>query len=257
MRRKRQIPYKRKEFGAPRTLIQKRIEKNRKEREKRQKENKKGSINMRNVEITSLAILQLVLCSLRAAHWSHWTSHWQVKGKSFYGDHELMGRLYNSLIEEIDVLAEKIVAMAGSDALEPTQQAQIMANKLIPIVEAKAMKDPIRRALFVEEALQLVFKETYRILKERDFLSLGMDDFLMSIASSHETNLYLLRQRFGGRLVIKKAFNKYNPTALILQLYRVLYKNGLTDTVDYLNEHRVPKVVNDAWINKDKIEFIN
>ena len=250
LRRKRPVPYRRLELGGPRTLAQKKTERKR-------KENVKKGNQMFKAEISSLAILQLVLCSLRAAHWSHWTSHWQVKGKSFYGDHELMDRLYTSLIGEIDVLAEKIVGVAGGEALEPTQQAQIMANKIIPIIEAKAMKDPIRRALFVEEALQIVFKETYRILDERKFLSLGMDDFLMSIASNHETNLYLLRQRAGGRLVIKKAFNKYNPTELILQLYRVLYKNGLTDTVDYLNKNRVPKVVNDAWINKDKVDFIN
>ena len=29
------------------------------------------------------------------------------------------------------------------------------------------------------------------------------------------------------------------------------------DTVDYLDKHKVPKVVNDAWINKDKVEIIH
>lgn len=209
------------------------------------------------IEASNLAVLQFVLCTLRAAHWSHWTSHWQVRGGHFYGDHEMMDRIYSSLVEEIDLLAEKIAASAGSEALDPVPQAQLMANKLLPIVEIKGEKDPIKRALFVEEALQFIFKHSYNILKERDALTLGMDDFLMSIASAHETNLYLLRQRCDSRPMSRKAFNKYNPTELILQLYRVLYKNGLTDTVEYLNKHRVPKVVNDAWINRDKLELID
>ena len=141
------------------------------------------------------ALLQMLLAVLRAAHFAHWTSHWQVKGQNFYGDHQLMDRVYNTLIEEIDTLAEKIVGTYGASAVNAVEQAQLMANHLLPLSEAHAMNNPIRRALLIEEGLQVVFKNTYDMLKEQGGLTLGMDDFIMSMANTHESNLYLLRQR--------------------------------------------------------------
>jgi len=203
------------------------------------------------VSASNKAVLQFLLCSLRAAHWLHWTSHWQVKGKSFYGDHTLLDRIYNSLIEEIDSLAEKLVAEFGSESVDPAPQAQMMANKLIPIVEAKSMRDPILRALFVEESLQKIFKISYEVLKQRGFLSLGMDDYIMSIANAHETNLYLLRQRTESPMS-KKAFNKENPTELINQLIKVLRKNAMNELVDYLYKNKIPQKVNQGWRERKK-----
>lgn len=200
----------------------------------------------------NLTVLQLLLAALRAAHWSHWTSHWQVKGNSFYGDHELMDRLYNSLIEEIDTLAEKIVCDFGYEAVHPAPQAQTMAQLLIP-VEKNSGGDPLQRALFVEESLQVFFKAAYNYLKKKDYLSLGMDDFLMSMANAHEENLYLMRQRMNVPRK-KMAFNKYNPTELVAQLMKVLNNSGLVTTTDYLKRHRVPQVVNEAWMNRHMVE---
>lgn len=143
----------------------------------------------------ALPTLQVLLAILRGAHWAHWTSHWQVRGESQYGDHLLLERIYQSLIEEIDTLAEKIVGTYGGRAVSPVDQAQLMANTILPIAEVQAEDNPILRALIVEEALQVAFKNIYKALKEMDVLTLGMDDFIMSMANAHESNLYLLRQR--------------------------------------------------------------
>jgi DNA-binding ferritin-like protein len=151
-----------------------------------------------SMPMNSLTALQIFLACLRGAHWAHWTSHWQVKGSPYYGDHLLMERLYTGLVEEIDTLAEKIVGSYGPEAVAPVDQAQIMANALLPIVEMQSQDHPILRALFVEEALQKVFKRVYDYLQQQETLSLGMDDFIMSLASAHETNVYLLRQRLRG-----------------------------------------------------------
>jgi starvation-inducible DNA-binding protein len=137
----------------------------------------------------------MLLAVLRGAHFAHWTSHWQVKGSNFYGDHEMMDNIYNTLIEEIDTLAEKIVGAYGGEAVNAVEQAQIMANHLLPLAEAHSMNNPIRRALLIEEGLQVIFRNTYDMLKEQGGLTLGMDDFIMSMANTHETNLYLLRRR--------------------------------------------------------------
>ena len=143
----------------------------------------------------NLALLQMLLAVLRGAHFAHWTSHWQVSGDNFYGDHELMGRIYASLVDEIDTLAEKIVGTYGVGAVDAVEQAQLMANQLLPLAEAHSMNNPIKRALIIEEGLQVIFKNIYDKLKDQDGLTLGLDDFIMSMASAHETNLYLLRQR--------------------------------------------------------------
>ncbi len=139
-----------------------------------------------------LSLLLVLLAGLRSAHLSHWTSHWQVKGQPYYGDHLLMDKLYNSLPEEIDTLAEKIVAEFGAEAVEMTAQMAEMSLQIQAISEAS--KSPLHRALCVEEFLQDLFEYVYDELEGQ--MSLGLDDFIMSIANDHETNLYLLKQRF-------------------------------------------------------------
>lgn len=139
-----------------------------------------------------LEILQHVLALLRVIHLSHWTSHWQVAGESFYGDHTLLDRLYNSLPEEIDTLAEKIVAEFGAEGVDIEDQLVRFIDVAKPM---RADATPLQRALVYEELLQKELKKAYDTLKSMDALSLGLDDFLMSTANTHETNLYLMRQR--------------------------------------------------------------
>lgn len=145
---------------------------------------------------TALPYYQVLLAYLRAAHFVHWTNHWQVKGTNFYGDHLLMDRLYNSVTEEIDGLAEKIVAMYGAEAVDPVAQISLVSQTIMGLVEE--VKDPIQRASIIEECLQEVFAKMYDHLYEIDAMSLGMDDFIMATANAHESNVYLLRQRLRG-----------------------------------------------------------
>jgi DNA-binding ferritin-like protein len=154
----------------------------------------KGEV-VKKASSNSVALLQVLLACLRGAHWAHWNSHWQVKGQSFYSDHLMLQRIYESLEGEIDSLAEKIVSYYGPEAVDPVQQAQLMANKLLPLADIASSKDPLKRALLIEEALQVVFKTMYDLLKKNGQMTLGLDDFLMSMANAHESNLYLLRQK--------------------------------------------------------------
>ena len=138
-----------------------------------------------------MEILVALLAQLRAAHWSHWTSHWQTRGDPFYGDHQMFSKMYEGIEDEIDTLAEKLVGEFGPAAVDPVAQAHLMANML----EAHASDDPVQRALSVEEGLQDTFKHVYSELKDTGALSLGMDDFIMGAANTHDSFLYLLRQR--------------------------------------------------------------
>ena len=67
-----------------------------------------------------------------------------------------------------------------------------MANTLLPHIDPQLA--PLERALVIEEVLQKGFKVAYDLLKDSGGMTLGLDDFIMSMASAHETNLYLLRQ---------------------------------------------------------------
>lgn len=136
------------------------------------------------------------LAFLKAMHWSHWTSHWQVQGQPFYGDHELFNRLYAGIADQIDGLAEKIVAFYGPDAVDPLK---VEAYSTMILRKCYMAEDSIpRRALTMEKHFQDILKKLYDAIKESGEMSLGLDDFIMALANDHETNIYLLTQRMSA-----------------------------------------------------------
>lgn len=144
-------------------------------------------------EATPLDLLQNLLAYLRVIHMVHWTNHWQVKGDPQYGDHLLFQRLYEAMPDEIDGLAEKIVAEYGPEAVAMPDQMERIASEIDMLFEEEA--DIFERAIMVEEALQEDIQDIFTALEESDKLSLGLNDYLAALANAHETNLYLLRQR--------------------------------------------------------------
>jgi DNA-binding ferritin-like protein len=140
---------------------------------------------------STVAVLQEVLGLLRGQYWNYWTSHWQVKGPNFYGNHLLFQRIYEGIQAEVDTLAEKIVGYFGEEHVENTV---IMEKMHHWFDEWNKTKDPLDRAIQSEQDMQVAFKRCYDKLKEMDDISLGLDDFLMAVANAHETNLYLLQQ---------------------------------------------------------------
>jgi DNA-binding ferritin-like protein len=142
-----------------------------------------------------------LLAMLRAMHWAHWTAHWKMQGNSFYGDHLLFQRMYEGMVEEIDTLAEKIVGIYGPDALF---DIPMMADAQRFLTGHDDAADPYSGAKAMEEHLQAAIKTTYEALKESGEITLGLDDFLMAMASAHETNLYLLGQKL-RTAALKKA----------------------------------------------------
>lgn len=136
--------------------------------------------------------LRDLLAMLRAMHWNYWTMHWQSRGNPFYGDHLMFERIYTSIIDEIDGLAEKMVALIGPEAVDPVDSMS-RAHKF-EAVWAKT-GDHAKRALASEAALQAAIKHTFDLLEKNGQLSLGLNDFLMGLANDHETNGYLAGQR--------------------------------------------------------------
>lgn len=152
-----------------------------------------GSDN--NLSVQSFAEpLQAVFSALRALHWFHWTNHWQSSGNGAYARHLLFERLYTGVVDEIDGLAEKMVATFGNEAVEPLGSISQATLWLEKWTEGP---DVLARALEAEQDVQGVLQGAYDSIKESGGMTLGLDDFIMATANAHETNVYLLQQHFG------------------------------------------------------------
>ena len=138
-----------------------------------------------------------LLAALQALRWFYHSTHWTVKGQSFYGDHLLFERLYGgaapALDAEIDGLGEKMVAAYGSDVV----QVSSTWPKAGPFLEegARSSTCPYQQALTMERRVQAIIRSAYDALKAAGELSLGLDDMLMTLANERETAIYLLQQR--------------------------------------------------------------
>ena len=133
----------------------------------------------------SLELLKEMLAIMRALQTSHHTAHWQA---SEYQLHLLFQRLYESLDDEIDTLGEKMVGLFGPEAVNASDSM----NRKKRWIDGWNSGKPLENAIAAEKDFQATVKYTYETLKTNGELTLGMDDFLMTVANNHETNLYLL-----------------------------------------------------------------
>lgn len=134
---------------------------------------------------------------LRAAHHLYWTLHWQSRGASFYGDHSLFSGLYQEKAGQIDALAEIIAAHYGSDKLDPVKAWTRAAEK----VEALAcVSNP---AQIAEMVIGCAEKTNDMVLSSEDCpYPAGLSNFISDLSTKNIKDLYMLKQRFGGKTVI-------------------------------------------------------
>lgn len=140
--------------------------------------------------------LSMLLAALRAMAFNYQTSHWQITGDAFYGDHLLFDRLYGTTYGEVDGLAEKMVGLFGKGAVDGTAQSDMLATNLRNM---SAVSDPLTRGLQSEQQFQALLTGTRKTLKDLGQLSMGMDDMLPALANAHDAHVYLLQQRLAQR----------------------------------------------------------
>lgn len=123
------------------------------------------------------------------------TAHWLSKGNQSYSDHLLYERLYNEVSGTLDNIAEKWIPIFGEDSINPSSVSSLSAEHLSPLKNTEPTPENLIKITtkFQKEALRLT-TELYE-KKKKENMSLGMDDFLMSLCSDHEHRLYLLSQR--------------------------------------------------------------
>lgn len=132
-----------------------------------------------------------LLACLRAQYLSYQTSHWQVVGGSFYGNHLLFERLYQSVQEQVDQLAEKTAGYLGAEVLGLDHQ---MEHMMAYTQKWSLVSCNHRRGLQSEADLQRAIRSAYEGIKQVKAMTLGLDDWLMATANAHDENEYLLQQ---------------------------------------------------------------
>lgn len=136
---------------------------------------------------------------LRCIHlWFHGAHH-SVRGSGFAGDHvEIYGRVYTEVQIEIDAVIEKIVGVTGEQKMSCPKR---LTSKAFDIMSDYASPSDLGSSEMAKEGLSLIedylsyLNGAYKLLDGRGKLSLGMTDQWAASASTHETYVYLLRQR--------------------------------------------------------------
>lgn len=139
----------------------------------------------------------LYVATLKALALIHQHNHWTTKGVSFYGDHLLFERLYNSTLENLDLAAEKFIGVFGDQCLNYDLQADLLHKVLVKYKNLEG--SPAQMSLEAEKDFLKFSKDAYNCFEEEGKLTLGLDDMVMAIASKHEEAVYLLQQSLDGK----------------------------------------------------------
>ena len=123
----------------------------------------------------------LYIASLKAIALIHQHSHWTTKGKTFYGDHLLFERLYNSALENLDLAAEKFMGLFGAECLDYVLQADLLHKILLKYKSLEGQ--PLAMSLSIEKEFIKFSQAAYNCFEEEGKMTLGLDDMIMAIAS--------------------------------------------------------------------------
>lgn len=141
-----------------------------------------------------MALLPALLnlwADLRAAHHLYWTLHWQARGPSFYGDHNLFAGLYQEKAGQIDALAEIIAAHFGSDKLDPVKAWAAAMPKIEELVK---MQSPVAIAEYVIKCAEGV---NQMVLEDGSCpYPAGLSNFVSDLSTKGIKDLYMLKQRY-------------------------------------------------------------
>ena len=146
-----------------------------------------------------LGYMSVLLTCLRAAAMVHQTHHWQTRGPSFYGDHQLFERLYNETLPGIDSVAERTVGLGSPSLVDPVIQAKHLAWCIAKCYQGTKVEEGpngmVAVSLHVEYHVLAAIKTVLGVLGQAGILSDGTENLLQDIADKHEEFVYLLKQR--------------------------------------------------------------
>lgn len=149
-----------------------------------------------NAQFGELATLLAVFHAIRTLHQS---AHWQIGGRTSYGDHLLFERLYNDTTTEVDEIAEKLVGLDCPARVDPLtlsfHSAIIIKNFCKAQTNVVNSESIIMRALEAEQNLLSFITIVVESLANRGVLTIGLENMLADMHDGHESHVYLLKQR--------------------------------------------------------------
>ena len=140
--------------------------------------------------------------------WFH-AAHHVSNGSAFAGDHvNLFGKIYEEIQDEFDGAVEKTVGLTNDKRLACPILLGKTSMALLEKYQSPAYdtQDEIINNAFnlVQDYIQFL-EEAFKVLEEKDSLTLGLNDQLAGSANTHEGYLYLLQQRRGNAPVMKES----------------------------------------------------
>lgn len=148
-----------------------------------------------SVKYPELSVLLVHLKFLASVHQNH---HWTTKGEPYYGDHLLFERLYGGVTGEIDSVAEKAIGLGSTANVDLVLQT----SQLFKLVQGYGMTSTVpqptelaKRSYLAEMNFLKVTACLVECMKERGSLTRGLDNLIAGIEDSHESHVYLLKQR--------------------------------------------------------------
>jgi DNA-binding ferritin-like protein len=150
-----------------------------------------NQVSKEKMDEESCEVLCIYAAYLRALYLIHHQNHLETAG---YEHHLLFQRLYESAQEMADDAGEKVVGLCG----ELVHQEFVGKFAEQFMVEDKTPIELLKSSLAAEKGFQSMAQNVYTILKEKDCLTLGLDDMIMSQASDGESHIYLLTQAIKG-----------------------------------------------------------
>ena len=141
-------------------------------------------------------VAALYIASLKGMAQIHQHNHWTTNGESFYGDHLLFKRLYESATEDLDAAAEKFIGLFSDECLKYDLQAELL-NKVL-LRYSKLEGSPVEMSLAIEKDFIKFCESAYECFEKEGKLTLGLDDMIMSMSNNREESVYLLQQVLNG-----------------------------------------------------------
>ena len=150
--------------------------------------------------------LSIILGTLEYVRGLYHTHHWISRGDSFYGDHLLFSRLYDSIVEEIDIVAEKAVGVSTSAAVDYSRTiSQVcILNDMFGSQGVMLLPDAnglAKKSLDIETAFLEMLQLAVDSLEKNSTMTLGIDNMLAAIYDTHEGHVYLLKQRINSEFL--------------------------------------------------------
>ncbi len=136
-----------------------------------------------------------LLSALQALSIVHRVGHWTSKGPEYYSDHLLFERLYNSVEEEVDKVAEKALGkgLPPQQLLPLTLSRTTSAFLRLDEVSRVGVSEAMHAELTFLSVLREVLGEVAALGDEVSWK--GVDNLLAGIMDKHEEHVYLLQQR--------------------------------------------------------------